>query len=325
MKTPIFEQKAAYRKGLVLGFTMAEITLMVLFCLLLASGVLVDEKESQLVAAHARLKEATKQLEDNKRDLILVEEFKVKFGAQGKIDDMFTELRLAKESNESLRQEVEARKQDQAEFAALREYVQEVKEEGKDKNAIIEKLQRDKEIAERVEAAMQTANLKPDSPDQVEALVRAGLAQDADVTRCKATEIEKGRLEGQLKNAQRTLERLGKGSGTEKPACWADPVTGRPEYIFRVELTSGGLIIHDQKLPHRSEEQALLPISGITFDGEIPPDMFRAQTAGLAAWSKARECRFFVMVKDLTLATEKDAYKKMLKTLEEHFYKLEIK
>ena len=137
--------------------------------------------------------------------------------------------------------------------------------------------------------------------------------------------MEKGRLEGQLKNAQRTLERLGKGNGTEKPACWADPVTGRPEYIFRVDLTSGGLIIHDQKIAHRSEEQALLPVSGITFDGELPPDVFRAQTGALATWSKERECRFFVMVKDLTQPTEKDAYKRMLKTLEEHFYKLEIK
>jgi hypothetical protein len=318
MKAPVLEQKAAYRKGLVLGFTMAEITLMLLFCLLLASTLLVDDKVKQLEVAN-------KQLEDNKKDLVLVEQFKVKFGEQGKIDDLFTELRLVKESNTALKEELESHKREQAEFAVLREYVEENKAEGKDAKSIIQEVQRDKELAGRVQAAMTSANFKPESPEQVEAIMRAGLAQSADFTKCKETEIEKDRLVGQLKNAQRTLERYGQGKGTEKPACWADPVTGKPEYIFKVELTSGGLIIHDQKLPQRVEDQAILPIGGITFDGEIPPEMFRAQTAGLASWSKERECRFFVMVKDLTLPTEKDAYKKMLRTLEEHFYKLEIK
>jgi hypothetical protein len=325
MKAPVLEQKAAYRKGLVLGFTMAEITLMLLFCLLLASTLLVDIKAKQAVRTRQKLKVAQQKLKDNKRDLVLVEQFKARFGEQGKIDDLFTELRLVKESNTALKEEIESNKRQQAEFAVLREYIEDSKVEGKDPKAIIQEVERDKALADRVKAAMASAKLTPESPDKVEAIMRAGLAQSADVTKCKETEIEKERLGGQLKNAQRTLERFGQGKGTEKPACWADPKTGKPEYIFRVELTSGGLIIHDQKLPNRVDDQARLPIGGVTFDGELPPEMFKAQTAGLAAWSKERDCRFFVMVKDLTLPTEKDAYKKMLKTLEEHFYKLEIK
>jgi hypothetical protein len=325
MKAPVLERKAAYRKGLVLGFTMAEITLMLLFCLLLASTLLVDETVKKLDDTVTQLEVATKQLEDTKKDLILVEQFKVKFGRQGTIDDLFTELRVVKDSNAALKEELESHKREQAEFAVLREYVEEAKVQGKEPKEFIKYLERDRELAERVHAALASANLSHNSPDQVEAIVRAGLAQGAEVVQCKAAEIEAGRLKGQLRNALRKFEQQGQGKGTEKPACWADPGTGKPEYIFTVELTSGGLIIHDQKLPHRVEDQALLPVSTITFDGELPPEMFKAQTAGLASWSKERDCRFFVKVRDLTLPNEKGAYKKMLGALEEHFYKLEVK
>jgi hypothetical protein len=304
---------------------MAEITIMLLFCLLLASTLVVETTVKKLDDKVEQLAVVTKQLEDTKKDLVLVEQFKVKFGRQGKIDDLFTELRVVKDSNAALKDELESHKREQSEFAVLREYVEEAKVGCKDPKEFIKKVEHDRELAERVEAAMVSANVTPESPDQVEAIVRAGVAQGAEVAKCKAAEIEAGRLKGQLRNALRSVEQQGQGKGTEKPACWADTETGKPEYIFTVELTSGGLIVHDQKLPHRVEDQALLPISTIAFDGELPPEMFKAQTAGLASWSKERDCRFFVKVKDLTLPNEKDAYKKMLRALEEHFYKLEIK
>ncbi len=54
----------------------------------------------------------------------------------------------------------------------------------------------------------------------------------------------------------------------EMPACWATP-DGKPEYTFQVVLTSGGIIVHDNALEHRRDEQASLPIDKIQFDQEI--------------------------------------------------------
>lgn len=44
MATPVLDQNRAYRKGLILGFTMAEISILIIFCLLLATSFLIQEK-----------------------------------------------------------------------------------------------------------------------------------------------------------------------------------------------------------------------------------------------------------------------------------------
>jgi hypothetical protein len=74
-------------------------------------------------------------------------------------------------------------------------------------------------------------------------------------------------LQGQLRNVQRMLE--GAGRGTEKPACWASPESGKPKYIFAVALTSTGIVVRDNALPHRSDEQRQLPLSPMIF-GRFP-------------------------------------------------------
>jgi hypothetical protein len=289
--SPILDQKMAYRRGLVLGFTMAEVTIMVLFCLLLASAFLIDEKEKQLSAAQQELSDVSEASK-------MVEAFKSKYGERSKIEDIFTELKLVRQSNEQL-----VRKTTEQE-------------------AVLAAVAKDAELTEGVKKSLHAAGISDISPSGVTALVRAGLVKGDKAVQCERDAIEKNRLEGQLANAQATLTRLGKG--TEMPACWANPQSGRPEYIFTVDLTSTGLIIRNQKLPHREAEQSLLPLDLIAFDVEVAPDVFRAQTDPLWSWSKDHQCRFFVMVRDRTQATEKDTYKRMLHTLEEHFYKLEV-
>jgi hypothetical protein len=56
MSETIGRQTASYRQGLVLGLTMAEIMLLLVFCMLIAVGVALASQRAKLDEAAARLK-----------------------------------------------------------------------------------------------------------------------------------------------------------------------------------------------------------------------------------------------------------------------------
>lgn len=284
MPTPVLDQKKAYRRGLLLGFTMAEVIIMVLFCLLLASAFKFEEKLNELATANSKLAELSKVLN-------------AKYGEDGEIDDIFTELRMVRKENAELKQRAA------------------------DNESALSEVKANAELLRDIKASLQSAAVAQVNAVEVAAIVKAGLAKGDRAIQCERNALEKERLEGQVKSQQVMLDK----HGTEMPACWANKKTGKPDYIFTIDLTSSGLVIHDEKLPHWQADQALLPLGEISFDTEVAPDVFRAQTKALWSWSKEHQCRFFVMVRDKTQPTEKDTYKRLLRTLEDHFYKLEVK
>ena len=174
-----------------------------------------------------------------------------------------------------------------------------------------------------LKSALKDTPFKDAAPESLAEALKGSGDIAKTIVQKKEAETEAERLKGQLANAQQKLVALGRG--TEMPACWADPITGRPEYLFKIDLTSTGLIIHYQKLPNRVAEQAALPLSMITLDKEVSREVFRSETSPIAQWSIKHQHRFFVLSHDVTRPEEKQVYKTMLRTLEEHFYKLEIK
>ena len=112
--------------------------------------------------------------------------------------------------------------------------------------------------------------------------------------------------------------------GTEMPACWASRETGKPEYIFNTALTSRGIIMRDNALPHRAAEQAQLPLQAMVFEKEVRPGRLRVMSKPVFEWSVKEGCRFFVRVYDRTKDEEKMIYKQRLRTVGEHFYYFEV-
>lgn len=110
------------------------------------------------------------------------------------------------------------------------------------------------------------------------------------------------------------------GQGTERPACWTDSETGRPQYIFDVALKSNSLLLRSNDLPQRRGEQVTLPISAIKFDKNVRFQEFRQMTLALFTWGENEGCRFFVRVFDVTELHEKGQYKLALGTVGEHSY-----
>jgi hypothetical protein len=307
-QTPVGADNALFRRGLILGLTLAEISLLIVFVLMLVFGGLLKHVQAELQRTQALAREAAAAREQLRK---VVEDYAPAASSQ-QIDKWVQELIAASVSAQETR---------------------DLKAE----------LQSAESALERVEAAAEKSGLasKPSQPpkagggrwdalagniEAAAAEMRAGqaaaraMAKGGDAASRAAVEVqlENEQLKGAVANAQRKLEAAGKG--TEKPACWATR-DGRPEYIFDITLSGGGMRIHDRALAHRRAQQAILPLGGIHFDQVLPPQAFRAQTRPLFDWGEARGCRFFVVAIDGTGAAEKQIFKQRLRAMEEHFYK----
>ncbi len=323
MESPVASDERSYRRGLVLGFTMAEIFILVLFALLLIWMIGVAKQRA--VERQAReLKDRIAVLEAEGAHILGSKD------AANRFDDLFRELQIVRENLAASERKAQA-----LEEAArtLRDLGAEVGAAGGAPTEIARLVRERLDIAQRLITAAAKSGLgsrtDPDSKEAVattvsallqiqEALHRAGLSS-TDVGKTVKELLAKFReTEGRLGNAERRLQEV--SHGTEWPACWADATTGRPEYIFDVALKSASIVVRDNALPHRRERQAMLPIQGMRFETDLTTPEFRMMTAELFKWSERERCRFFVRAFDLTQAHEKAAYKVDLRTVGEHFY-----
>ncbi|QLZ68965.1 hypothetical protein FOLKNPGA_01745 [Legionella sp. PC1000] len=319
MSTQVLDQNRAYRKGLILGFTMAEISILIIFCLLLATSFLIQRKDQQI----AKYVEENKQLTEVKKILKNLNRNSMN---QKKFDDFFQELKRLDEKTQNIEQLQQQLKKSREDTKLVHKITQILSSENTTNESIektISRIAKEAEFTKQLKNAIKNTTLQESSPQIIAKILNTtGDIKKETAEKIEAiTEVE--RLKGQLANAQNKLERLGKG--TEMPACWADPKNGKPEYIFKVDLTSNGLVIHNQNLPNRVADQNLLPLNTIQFDQILSQNNFLTQTFPIYQWSIKHNCRFFVIVNDSTESNQKNAYKAMLYTLESHFYKFEIK
>ena len=304
-------QERSYRRGLVLGFTMTEIMILILFAILMALAATIFSKEE-------RIKALVQVSANAAESALLVQEIRKAFPNAQTIDEQFKEIRMAIQNSK----ELEVVKQELEKLHAEIESYKEVKELFEKSNdsskASPQEIAQDanfgrdlKEFAEKQDPPIAPDDIKP---------ALAILNKSTDLVKQNINlEKEVETLKGQMINL---TERLG-GRGTEFPPCWVSP-NGKLEYIFDVALNSNGYIIRDRKLPHRQEDQALLPIQQITFDSLVSSSNFSRQTDALLNWSKAHNCRFFVRIFDQTGHQEKDIYKHQERLLQQSFYSYEV-
>ena len=394
MEANISTQDRFYRRGLVLGYTLAEIMVLIIFALLLAISWLLAAKNEEIDmlsqsldergATMATLTERTRVLEellargDDFDDLFReLEQARELQNAQEQVNATLHEKLEALENESTVREEVIARletlvantlgeleqarelqnAQEQVN-ATLHEKLEALENESTVREEVIARLETlvantlgELEQARELQNAQEQVNatlhekleaLENESTVREEVIARleqfenkikaemtaAGL-DDSQVEEFVANTLgelaDARRLadwhEGQVRNLQRKLEGLGKG--TEVPACWASRETGKTEYIFNVALTSHGIITLDNALPRRSAEQAQLPLQTMEFEKEMRPEQFLVMAEPIFLWSKKEGCRFFVRVYDLTQDDEKSIYKQHLRTLGDRFYSYE--
>jgi hypothetical protein len=330
-RAQISEQNGSYRRGLVLGLTMAEIVILIIFILLLALTALLEIERDKLLEEHEKLLEAEQQaLSAERKATDLTEQMSVLTDISGgeDIEELVRELVAARQV---LKKTGELRSQ----LAEARELVTQYEDAAREAGVsptpegISSALDEAKELVAQYEDAAREAGVPPTPEGVSRALVESreiqeALAEFGDMTGKEIVQegmelrTENTRLEGQLANAQKKLVSLGKGS--EMPSCWAK-TDGTVEYIYEVAVNSNGMIVRKTNLPHREADRGLLPNSKLIENQDVSSSEFRSMTRPIYQWSIEKKCRFYVKVYDLTGIAEKDIYKQRLKTVEGYFYK----
>lgn len=317
-------QRDQYRKGVLLGLTVAEAMLLILFALLLALGAVLTKKDQNLATLAARLVEVTQQREIAQTRAEVLQAI----AEERPTDEFIRELVLARELKARLEREE----------AALREREQTLRENSvlaEALEAVGNPRDRMRELAAlgaRLEAEIKKLSPDAATADHFElipgAVALADAAEKASSDTAEATQMltdaervvrENATLRGQVARYREELTRMGRGG--EYPPCWVTE-TGEIQYIFDIELLSSGTLrVRDVTPPARAIDRRELPVPSELFSGSIAPARFRALTAPLFQHSQQRECRFVVIARDRTSSSQKEMFKNLLLTVEGHFYK----
>jgi len=139
-------------------------------------------------------------------------------------------------------------------------------------------------------------------------------------TQLAAHEAAIANYRGQVVSLRERLARSGRGG--DLPSCWMTP-EGKIDYLLDVVLDPEGIRARESFPAYRQPERDRLPLPEIPAGSLYTPAHFLSTTRAVFDWSVANECRFYVVVYDGTGAHEKELYKSLLRTVEGHFYKRE--
>lgn len=256
---------ASYRRGLVLGLTMAEIMVLVLFTLLLALAAAIANREASIVD----LTEKVRILEVVEKQIAEL----MQKNPQG-INVIDIIQRIARHQEEIARLQQE------------REDLIRKNPNGINVNDIVQRIHRLEEIAKKWEIVSNQATLAGITEPTPENIV-GGLRASVQL------EKENRNLGGQIKQLSQQIKESGRGN--EFPSCWATE-DGKTESIFEILIKPNGIIVFDRNLPHHDAEKALLPIANIRYRIDLELREFQRDIRPLYQWSVENRCRFYVII-----------------------------
>ena len=294
-----------YRRGLVLGLSLAELFLILLFLLLLASIGMIEEVQKE--------KDRYKELYERSSlvDASLIMDIEEKFGQ--KLEEIdFNELIKGAEKTEQLEKENEVLK---TELIPLEKY-QELEKIFEEKDLS----ESDKnEVIDKINEMLEEANNKEEIINNIEAIDKNLKEQNSKLT----TEIER-------------LKFLLKG---QNPPCWYEDTNNedKPEkelYIYDIKMSDNYLVVVKRPMPieantvHMGNQNNLPPYPINSLDKEISYEEFISnfkiyKTVGKNKLIQNYSCVFFAYIWDNT--TIKSIYKKRLDEINGIFFDFPIK
>lgn len=278
----IGEQHTAYRRGLVLGLTMAEVGILVIFVLLLLLALAAFDRQRYAETA-AVPPERLEQLE------------------------------AAEAGLEAIRQAVGVRQADTP--AEIQELVRAVQEsaESPQGQASLRAVRSALEEIRRTEQEIRRVAEKIDDGEARSGAMAATVAQQSRELAIK---------EGQLQYAEQRLRALGQGGGAGARPCWADPDGSVVFLYDVILTSAGIRMKLRDDVRHspRLADLAVPAIDPSVVLGadEFRSKTRALYEYGRRA---ENQCVFHVYVWDGTQPAEKERYKDLLRTVEGHFYK----
>lgn len=303
-----------HRRGLVLGLTLAEVLLLLLFLLLLALGSQMEfwrnKAESaehaniRLSAAIANLQSIQLALAANGSDVRTADELVQRLARVQQLESSIAELSAensALKSQARLVTSLGANAQEKLkDIAGVIERATQIDPE--DPPAL---LKRALEVLNRLGSSTVPEQVKPLSDMVVEASLKDNYA-------ALKIDIEKARSERD--NLMRG------GNGLTYPSCWIDKTNNQTEYIFDVTTKDAGLIVKIIAPASRANDPAWKLVDPFDKDTLINEKVFDVATAKLFEYSKQHDCRFYARLRDGTAPESKERYIQLRTLVESHFY-----
>jgi hypothetical protein len=296
------------RRGLIVGLTLAEILLLLLFLLLLVLG-------SQIRTWRDRYEQLDQTLEDFKP----LQEALVSGGATD-INNM-QELVSRFQRMQNSEREISKLKAENADLAKQSELVKSLG------------LVSDEKLRNVASAIKRASEIDPNDPPAllkraVDVIDRLGPSTQPDQVKplsemTAGPEVEQKLAALVAERDQLTRERnnlmRGPGNGLTYPSCWTT-ATGQTEYIFDVTLADVGVRVRNAS-PARANDKAWGFVGPFAREAMINENIFIGATRKLFEWSKGQNCRFYAIVRDAT-GSSKARYKYLQQMVQANFYPL---
>ncbi|WP_441252105.1 hypothetical protein AB8A28_09225 [Tardiphaga sp. 71_E8_N1_1] len=301
------------RRGLIVGLTLAEVLLLLLFLMLLAFAAQFQRLRVEADQAQLRFDLLSRDLSDLKplqsalfangaADISGVEALVERFRLLTETEREVARLRIDNALLVKRTASIEALGADaDSKLRALSQTLQRAAEiDPSDPPAL---LKRAVEVIGRLGASTQ--------PDQVQPLSKMTSSSELSqkLNAVEATAEKYRRERDNLMNS---------GKGLSYPSCWIDNA-GRTEFLFDVVFMDSGVKVNDAT-PGRAQDQAWTMVQNFARGSEISERAFLSATSKLASWSRDQKCRFYTRNHDATGATNKTRYKYLQGQIEQNFY-----
>lgn len=344
----IRQRDSVYRRGVLLGMTLAEIMILVLFCMLMAFVLKLENYEKQLEHSDkARgLMEKIEQLlgeyDDTWTFLTAVETIVKAVGVdslnsvanalQQHPDLTKDDIKSAVEQGLSRYTLVRSKLQGTAESPPVPEAVSVALEEQLAAGEQAQKYRPAMEVVEAVRNQLsQDAGREPSSEELNDA-VRQMLANYKALQVAGENGIESALLENHDLNerlvrmgkalAKATDQLNGKGQGLVLPSCF-ETSDGDIQYVFDIDFDEDSLHLVALPVPGNEQNWERLNFQQISTGKNLKIQQYLEETREVFEWSTANACRFFVRIHDNTRAENKSQYKLMKRKIEYRFYTFE--
>jgi hypothetical protein len=110
--------------------------------------------------------------------------------------------------------------------------------------------------------------------------------------------------------------------GRDYPPCWVDQA-GNIQYIFKIDIRDGGLLISKAWPPERETDARSLPTEALLTGALQTIPVFRNRTYPLDKLCRQQNCRHYVILDNHVNTL--DTFNKHRFAVEEFFYKYEIR
>lgn len=350
------DREVRYRRGVLLGLTLAEVMILLLFVILLATGVGYRKIRSQLDEANrlaadfrGRNAELNRELEqlraENAAAVMLSEKLEVNRGRpEQAFADSFRELVLKQQELSRREEKIAALEEAAGDWKQIRNLASKsAKASGRPENDLLECVidgasnaavrcaseigaSGEGEVAKlaRLGGACESLLKSLDLIDPASGDIRMeGLRRAADlVLASKAMNQTLGECREETRTSEAKLRKCAEKctTGTGFPPCWINPDTGKEDAIFEVVIHETGIVVNEIPYERHAKERASLPIEKVRYSEIQNVSEFLHATRKLYEMNVKAQCRHFLRLRDQ--AESKNAFKNQLLALEGQFYKL---